>query len=126
MSPKVRTIILSALVVGVLAALIARHEKPVPPAVSQGLPTLVDLGAEWCGPCRMQAPILEELRMDLDGKLSVVYIDVDKDPKARSYGVRAIPTQVFYDAKGKELERHTGLISKEGILQTFRKHGIEL
>lgn len=91
------------------------------------LPRLVDVGADKCIPCIMMAPILEELKKDYAGVLDVEFVDVWKNPGAgQKYGVRGIPTQIFYDANGKELKRHLGFISKQGILDEFQKLGIPL
>jgi len=91
------------------------------------LPRLVDLGAGKCIPCKMMAPILDELKKDFEGKFDVVVIDVWKDRSAgKEYRVRVIPTQIFYDAGGNELYRHEGFFSKEDILKTWKKHGVEL
>ena len=73
----------------------------------------------------MMAPILEELKSEYAGKLEVVFIDVWKNPeKGREYGIRVIPTQIFYDADGNEFFRHVGFFSKEDIMKTFREKGI--
>jgi thioredoxin 1 len=91
------------------------------------LPRIVDVGADKCVPCIMMAPILEELRKEYAGVLIVEFVDVWKNPQAgQQYGVRGIPTQIFYDASGKELKRHLGFISKQGILDEFAKLGIPL
>lgn len=91
------------------------------------LPRLVDVGADKCIPCIMMAPVLEELKKEYSGVLEVEFVDVWKNPQAgRQYGVRGIPTQIFYDANGKELKRHLGFISKQGILDEFYKLGIPL
>lgn len=75
----------------------------------------------------MMAPILEELKKEYAGILDVEFVDVWKNPGAgQKYGVRGIPTQIFYDANGKELKRHMGFISKQGILDEFHKLGIPL
>ena len=75
----------------------------------------------------MMAPILEELKREYTGRLEVEFIDVWKNPNAgKKYGIRGIPTQIFYDASGKELGRHLGFISKEQILQSFIKFGVEI
>ena len=96
-------------------------------AVSPGLPRLVDFGSTTCVPCKMMAPILEELARDYQGKLTVEFIDISEDRKAaQRYKVRVIPTQIFYDRSGKEFYRHMGFFSKEDILATFRAHGIKL
>ena len=84
------------------------------------LPKLIDLGAGKCIPCKMMEPILEELKHEYAGKLDIVVIDVWENPlEAQKYQVRVIPTQIFFDAKGKEFLRHEGFFSKEEILQTF-------
>lgn len=90
-------------------------------------PALVDVGAKQCIPCKMMEPILEELRAEYAGVLRVEFIDVQVDPQtATKLGVRGIPTQIFYDASGKERYRHMGYMSKERILATFKRLGIEL
>ncbi|MDH7569334.1 MAG: thioredoxin family protein [Armatimonadota bacterium] len=89
-------------------------------------PRLVDLGAGKCIPCQMMAPILEELKKEQAGTIDVEFIDVWENPEAgQRFGIRAIPTQIFYDAEGKEFYRHEGFLSKEDILARFREHGIE-
>ena len=96
-----------------------------PPAESR--PRLVDLGRNTCIPCKAMAPILEEMKREYAGVLDVVVIDVSKDTAAAGkYGIRLIPTQVFYDASGEEIDRHEGFISKTDILATFRKHGVAI
>lgn len=93
----------------------------------KALPRLVDVGADKCVPCIMMAPILEELKKEYAGVLDVEFVDVWKNPQAgRQYGIRGIPTQIFYDANGKELKRRMGFISKQGILDEFKKLGIPL
>jgi len=115
----------------------AKHSKShtapqVGPAASaskktEGLPKLVDVGAAKCIPCKMMAPVLDELAKEYRGKLKVVVIDLSENPEAASkYGVRMIPTQIFYDRSGKEFYRHMGFFSKEDILKTFEEHGIHL
>ena len=91
------------------------------------LPRLIDLGAGKCIPCRKMAPILEEIRKEYRGILEVEFIDVWKNPAAGSkYGIRLIPTQIFYDASGKELTRHEGFMGKDDILNTFERVGVKL
>jgi thioredoxin 1 len=93
----------------------------------QKLPRLVDLGADKCIPCKMMAPILEELSAEYKGKLQVVFIDVWKNPQeGPKYKIRVIPTQIFFNADGKELFRHEGFFSKEDILAKWKKFGINL
>ncbi|MBN2288834.1 MAG: thioredoxin family protein [Candidatus Glassbacteria bacterium] len=93
----------------------------------QGLPQLIDLGADKCIPCKMMEPVLEELRREFKGRLEVTFIDVWKNPGAgRHYGIRVIPTQIFYDAGGSELFRHEGFFSKKDILDKWKELGISL
>jgi len=93
---------------------------------AEPLPRLVDVGADKCIPCQMMAPILEELKKEYAGKMSVVFVDAWKDPDtASSYGVRMIPTQIFYGSDGKELYRHLGFYGKEEILGKWRELGYD-
>jgi thioredoxin 1 len=99
-----------------------------PAATIQGnLPRLVDLGADKCIPCKMMAPILEELKTKYNGKLQVDFIDVWKNPgEAPKYKISVIPTQIFYDSSGKELFRHEGFFAKEDILAKWKEFGVDL
>jgi thioredoxin 1 len=81
---------------------------------SQGL-VLVDFWAEWCGPCRMLAPILEEVSGSMKGKLKVVKMNVDENPSTPTqYSVRSIPTLVLFK-NGKALSTKTGLLQKNKL-----------
>jgi len=92
-----------------------------------GLPKLIDLGADKCIPCKMMKPILDELKTEYAGKLTVEVIDVWENPKeGDKYGITLIPTQIFYDPEGKEFQRHEGFMSKEDILATFKQKGMKL
>jgi len=91
------------------------------------LPRLVDLGAHSCIPCKKMAPILDDLRREYAGRLKVEFIDVWQNPDAgQQYGIRLIPTQIFYNAAGKELARHEGFMSKEDILAQWSSLGVSL
>lgn len=91
------------------------------------LPRLVDLGADKCIPCKMMAPILEGLKKEYAGRLQVDFIDVWKNPSAgQQYKINLIPTQIFYDASGKERARHEGFFSKEDILAKWKELGVNL
>jgi len=95
--------------------------------VSSGLPVLLELGSHKCPPCRQMMPILNELRAEYAGKFQIRYIDVWQDRAAGlKYGVRAIPTQIFYDSKGREVFRHVGFYSKKDILAAWKKLGVKL
>ncbi len=98
--------------------------KPQP---KKALPRLVDLGAKKCIPCKLMAPILEELKTEYAETFDVEFIAVWENPEAgREYGIRLIPTQIFYDSSGKELFRHEGFFSKEDILAKWKELGVEL
>jgi thioredoxin 1 len=91
-----------------------------------GIPRLVDLGADTCIPCKAMAPILIELRTEYAGRMQVDFIDVWKNPGAGDrFNIYAIPTQIFFDGRGKELSRHEGFISKQDILATWRRFGFD-
>lgn len=94
---------------------------------TEPLPRLIDLGADKCIPCKMMAPILEQLKEDYEGQFEVVFIDVWKNPTAgRQWRIRVIPTQIFLDGSGKELFRHEGFFSKQDILNKWAELGIEV
>ena len=90
------------------------------------LPKMVDLGSVKCIPCKMMAPILEELKTEFKGKLEVVFIDVwENADQAKKYGIKLIPTQIFFDGAGKELFRHEGFYSREDILGKWKEFGFD-
>ena len=101
------------------ATVVAAAAAPAGP-----LPRLVDLGAGKCIPCKAMAPILDELRKDFAGPFEVVFIDVWQNPQeGEKYDIQMIPTQIFYDAAGKELFRHQGFFSRDDILATWKANG---
>lgn len=96
-------------------------------AATVNLPTLLDLGATKCIPCKMMAPILEELKVEYAGKIKVVFIDVWQNPEAsKAHNINLIPTQIFLDAEGKELYRHEGFFAKADILAKWKELGVDL
>lgn len=91
-------------------------------APARALPKLVELGSVGCMPCEMMQPILKELRTELEGKVEVEVIDVAKDnAAARRYGIMTIPTIVWEDAEGNELDRHIGMMEKQEIMDKMRE-----
>jgi thioredoxin 1 len=106
----------------------ARYDSSKPDAAtSMKLPKLIDLGADKCIPCKAMAPILEGLKKEYAGKMNVEFIDVWKNSDAgKAYGIEMIPTQIFYDANGKELFRHVGFYGKEDILSKWKELGVDL
>jgi thioredoxin 1 len=94
---------------------------------SKALPRLVDIGSDTCIPCKMMTPILQELKDEYAGSLKVDFLNIKTNPDfVEEYGVRLIPTQIFYDDSGKERFRHEGFISKEDILAKWAELGVEL
>ena len=140
---KVVWIVVGVFAVGTVTALTGKNQQrcgclapgssgaPSQAATPEGLsrsgrPRLVDLGAGKCIPCKKMAPILDELKEEYTGRMDVEFIDVWKDRKAADqYGIESIPTQIFFDATGKELFRHEGFFAKEDILKKLRELGID-
>ncbi len=129
-------LILAALVAAVIIAKKNKTAAPIPPntnapgtasPAAAALPRLVDLGAGKCIPCKMMAPILEELKSEYAGRMQVDFIDVWENPdEAKQYNINLIPTQIFFDPAGKELFRHEGFFAKEDILGKWQELGFDL
>jgi thioredoxin 1 len=80
-------------------------------------PVLVDFFAEWCGPCKMMQPILEDTAKQLGGKVKILKVDVDRNPLAASkFQVRGVPTLLLF-AKGEILWRQSGVVTTHQLLQ---------
>ncbi len=92
----------------------------------KGMVTMIDLGATECIPCKMMAPILKKLEAAYKGKAAIVFIDVWKNrDQARKYGIRAIPTQIFFNKDGVEVFRHLGFMDEAAIMAQLSKMGVE-
>ncbi len=134
MKTSKKLLVVAALAVAVAGVLVVKRiQTPAAPdlaepvAAGQPLPRLVDVGAGKCIPCRLMAPILAELKKEYAGRFEVVFIDVWVNPDAgKPYSVEAIPTQIFFDATGKELFRHFGFFGKEDILAKWKELGVDL
>ncbi len=93
----------------------------------QGRVTMIDLGAKKCIPCKMMAPILEKMDRVYQGMADIAFIDVWKHgEQARRFQVKAIPTQIFFDANGKEVYRHVGFLGEKDIIARFAMMGVIL
>lgn len=83
--------------------------------IKNGNVVIADFYADWCGPCQVQSPILEELSKELDGKVDIIKINVDQQQElALRFGVRSIPTLVFFKDQ-KTVDTSVGLSSKEEL-----------
>lgn len=106
---------------------IAGDSKPaaIPQVPIPGMVTMLDLGAHKCIPCKMMAPIIKELQEEYKGRASVIFIDVwEHQEQAKRFGIRGIPTQIFYDKEGREVGRHIGFLDKKSIVEVFEKLGV--
>ena len=85
-------------------------------------PVLIDFYADWCGPCKTLSPILNEVSKELNGKVRIVKIDVDRNPAvAQSYQIRGVPTLMLF-TKGKSVWRQSGVVGKRQIIDIINRH----
>ena len=119
-------ILLLMVAVTASAELPAASDATVKQALASGKPTVIDLGARTCIPCKKMAPILEGLAAEYRGRASVLFIDVhENDAAAERFKVRMIPTQIFFDSKGKEVKRHIGFMDKADIVKELKTMGLK-
>lgn len=103
---------------------VSKAEEPLMPI--PGKVTMVDLGAKSCIPCKMMAPIMEELEKEYKDRAAIIFIDVWVNPKAApKFDIQVIPTQIFYNAEGKEMSRHQGFMDKAAIVAELEKLGVK-
>ncbi len=103
------------------AAVAPAATRPAAPAPAAQLPKLWDFSAEWCPPCQKLKPVIAELEHEYAGRIEIRTIDTDREKElAQKFGVQAIPTLVYLDASGKELDRSVGLVDKATIVGKFK------
>lgn len=95
-------------------------------AISSGKPTLINFGLRTCNVCKKMAPYLESLSNEYRGKAHILFVDVRADMDvARKFRVQMLPTQLFINAQGKEVQRHTGFMDKDGMIKGLKLAGLK-
>ncbi len=89
--------------------------------LKSNIPVLVDFWANWCGPCKMAGPVIDQLEKDYAGKIKVGKLDVDENPQiSQKYAVMSIPTVIIFK-DGKEIKRQVGFSGKEGYIKILEE-----
>lgn len=108
------------------AELPSANDAAVGRALTSGRPAVIDLGARTCIPCKQMAPILESLSSEYRDRASVLFIDVHENRAAAAkFRIRMIPTQIFFNAQGKEFKRHIGSMEKAEIVSELKAAGLK-
>lgn len=90
--------------------------------IASATPVLVDFFAEWCGPCKVQSPILVDIARELKGKVKVIKIDVDRNPEiAGRYQIRGVPTLILFK-KGQSIWRQSGVADKANLTSILKNY----
>jgi thioredoxin 1 len=93
---------------------------------AKGRVTMIDMGSDYCIPCRMMTPILEKIEKAYKGKADILFIDVNENKEqAVRFEIRVIPTQIFFDDQAKEVYRHEGFLSEEEIISRLSAMGVK-
>ena len=130
MKPATRVVVLALVALGVAGALMLRQQHndapTAEPVVVVGGAHLVELGSTSCKSCKAMHEELAQLRTECGASIAVEEIDVWKDEAAAGrYDVNVIPTQVFLDREGREIDRHVGFLARNEIRQRFAQRGLE-
>lgn len=93
---------------------------------ARGIVTMIDLGSKSCIPCKMMAGTLVKLDKLYRGKAAIIFIDVNRHrDQGYRFGIRSIPTQIFFDEEGEEVYRHVGFMAETDIVAQLREMGVE-
>lgn len=92
--------------------------------IKDAKPTLVDFFATWCGPCKMQGPVLEQVKNELGDTVNIIKVDIDRNPElANVYRVQSVPTLIMF-RNGEAVWRASGLHQRDQLVEKFRELGI--
>lgn len=90
--------------------------------INSDKPVLVDFSAEWCGPCKMMAPILKEVKDEIGDTASIIKVDVDRNPEAAGhYQIQGVPTLILFK-NGKILWRQSGVVQRKGLVDVIKRY----
>jgi len=128
---KIIAALVAVLVIGIPLVLKSSNDKPAAAdttaASAKKLPRFVDLGTTNCAPCKVMLRVMAELEQQYPGALKIDFVNVKEDPEQlEKYGVKIIPTQIFYSPEGTELFRHTGVFQTQAIVAKWKELGYEL
>ena len=92
--------------------------------INEAKPVLVDFHADWCGPCKMQAPILKEVSAEVKDRAKIIKIDVDRNQAlAKQYQVQGVPTLILFK-NGQPVWRQSGVVNKQHLINVIAQNGI--
>lgn len=118
--------IISCLFVVILTCSSIAYSAPEQDIPAKGMVTVVDLGSKICIPCKMMMPVLDSMEKRYRGKAAIIFIDIREEPQqATKFGIRTIPTQIFFDKTGKEVYRHVGFIDEKPLSEILDKILVE-